>query len=65
MINPSLVIGYILIKKSIKELYEDISEGETKLAADNLMSFFKVLEQLESRLTQTKQRHEPENENIC
>lgn len=49
---------------SIKELYEDISEGEAKLAADNLMSFFRVLEQVDSRLTQTKQRHEPENENI-
>ena len=49
---------------SIKELYEDISEGEAKLAADNLMNFFRVLEQVESRLAQTKQRHEPENENI-
>ncbi|OGV29916.1 MAG: hypothetical protein A3E88_02300 [Legionellales bacterium RIFCSPHIGHO2_12_FULL_35_11] len=49
---------------SIKELYEDISEGEAKLAADSLVSFFRVLEQVESRLAQTKQRHEPENEYI-
>ena len=49
---------------SIKELYEDISEGDAKLAADSLVNFFKVLEQVESRLVQTKQRHEPENENI-
>lgn len=49
---------------SIKELYEDISAQEAKLAADNLVSFFKILEQVESRLAQTKQRHEPENENI-
>lgn len=49
---------------SIKEFYEDISESEAKLAADNLMSFFKILEQVESRLAQTKKRHEPENENI-
>ena len=49
---------------SIKELYEDISAQEAKLAADNLVSFFKILEQVESRLAQTKKRHEPENENI-
>jgi len=49
---------------SIKELYEDISAGEAKLAADNLISFFKILEQVEARVARTKQRHEPENENI-
>ena len=49
---------------SIKELYEDISEGEAKLAADNLVNFFKILEQVESRVAKTKQRHEPENEYI-
>ncbi|MGC1182809.1 hypothetical protein [Legionella sp.] len=49
---------------SIKELYEDISAGEAKLAADNLINFFKILEQVESRAARTKQRHEPENENI-
>jgi|HubBroStandDraft_6_1064221.scaffolds.fasta_scaffold1302941_3 hypothetical protein len=49
---------------SIKEFYEDISAGEVKLAADNLISFFKILEQVEARLARTKQRHESENENI-
>lgn len=49
---------------SIKELYEDISAEEAKLAADNLTSFFKILEQVEARVARTKQRHEPENENI-
>ena len=49
---------------SIKELYEDISAQEAKLAADNLLSFFKILEQVESRVAQTKKCHEPENENI-
>ena len=49
---------------SIKELYEDITVGEAKLAADNLISFFKILEQVEARVARTKQRHEPENENI-
>ncbi len=48
----------------IKELYEDISAQEAMLAAENLVSFFKILEQVESRLAQTKKRHEPENENI-
>jgi hypothetical protein len=52
------------LTNSIKELYEDISVEETKLAADNLISFFKILEQVDARLAQTKQRHEPENENI-
>ncbi|MDP3560578.1 MAG: hypothetical protein Q8R83_00145 [Legionellaceae bacterium] len=49
---------------SIKELYEDISAEEARLAADNLVSFFKVLEQVEARLAQSKQRHEPKNEDI-
>lgn len=49
---------------SIKDLYEDISAEEAKLAADNLTSFFKILEQVEARVAPTKQRHEPENENI-
>ena len=49
---------------SIKELYEDISAGEATLAADNLVSFFKILEQVEARLAQSKQRHEPKNEDI-
>jgi hypothetical protein len=49
---------------SIKELYEDISAGEAKLAADNLVSLFKVLEQVEARLAQSKQRNEPKNEDI-
>ncbi len=44
---------------SIKELYDDISAGEAKLAADNLISFFKILEQVEARVARTKQRHEP------
>lgn len=52
------------LTNSIKELYEDISADEKKLAADNLISFFKILEQVDARLAQTKQRHEPENENI-
>lgn len=49
---------------SIKELYEDISAGEATLAADNLVSFFKILEQVEARLAHSKQRHEPKNEDI-
>ena len=49
---------------SIKEYYEDISAGEAKLAADNLVNLFKVLEQVEARLAQSKQRHEPKNEDI-
>lgn len=49
---------------SIKELYEDISAEEAKAAAGNLMSFFKILEGVESRLAQTKQCNEPKHENI-
>lgn len=49
---------------SIKELYEDISEGEAKLAADNLLSLFKILEQIDSRLAKSTHTNEPENENI-
>ena len=49
---------------SIKELYEDISAEEAKSAAGNLMSFFKILEEVESRMAQTDQRNEPKNENI-
>jgi hypothetical protein len=52
------------LTNSIKELYEDISTEETNLAADNLISFFKILEQVDARLAQAKRRHEPENENI-
>ena len=44
---------------SIQELYEDISAEEAKLSADNLIGFFKILEQVESRVARTKQRHEP------
>ena len=52
---------------SIKELYEDISAEEAKSAAGNLMSFFKILEGVESRLAknkQSKQCNEPKHENI-
>ncbi len=49
---------------SIKELYEDISAGEVKLAADNLVNLFKVLEQVEARLAQSKQRNESKNKDI-
>jgi len=49
---------------SLKELYEDISAEEAKSAADNLLSFFKLLEQIDSRLAKTTQPNEPENENI-
>lgn len=49
---------------SIKELYEDISVEEAKSAAGNLISFFKILEEVESRLAQTKQRNELKHENI-
>ncbi|WP_133129008.1 hypothetical protein [Legionella nagasakiensis] len=49
---------------SIKELYEDISAEEAKSAAGNLMSFFKILEEVESRMAQTDQCNEPNNENI-
>ncbi len=49
---------------SIKELYEDISAEKAKSAADNLLSFFKLLEQIDSRLAKTTQPNEPENENI-
>ncbi len=49
---------------SIKELYEDISEGEAKLAADSLLSLFKMLEQIDSRMAQATQTNEPKNENI-
>ena len=49
---------------SIKRLYEDISAEEAKLAADNLISFFKILEQVDARLAQKNQSHEPTNENI-
>ena len=38
---------------SIKEFYEDISAGEAKLAADSLISFFKILEQVEARVART------------
>ncbi|CZG74284.1 Uncharacterised protein [Legionella pneumophila] len=49
---------------SIKEYYEDISAGEAQLAADNLVNLFKILEQVDARLAQSKQRHEPKNEDI-
>jgi len=49
---------------SIKELYENISAEEAKSAADNLLSFFKLLEQIDSRLAKTTQPNERENENI-
>lgn len=52
---------------SIKELYEDISAEEAKAAAGNLMSFFKILEGVESRLAQhnqSKQCNESKHENI-
>ena len=52
------------LTNSIKELYEDISTEEINLAADNLISFFKILEQVDARLAQVKQPHELENENI-
>ena len=52
------------LNNSIKELYEDISAEEAMSAAGNLMSFFKILEEVESRTAQTDQCSEPKNENI-
>jgi len=49
---------------SIKEFYEDISAEEAKLAADNLINLFKILEQVESREAQNQQPYGPKNENI-
>ena len=49
---------------SIKELYEDISAEDAKSAAGNLISFFKILEEVEARLAQSDQCNEPKNENI-
>ncbi|KTD33934.1 hypothetical protein Lmor_1916 [Legionella moravica] len=52
------------LTNSIKELYEDISAEEAKSAAGNLMSFFKILEEVEARVAQINQCNEPKNENI-
>lgn len=49
---------------SIKELYEGISAEEAKAAAGNLISLFKILEEVEARLAQSNQCNESKNENI-
>ncbi len=48
---------------SIRNLYEDISEGEVILAENNLIGFFKTLERIEARLAHEK-CNETDNENF-
>ena len=52
------------LSDSIKDLYEDISAEETTLAANNLITLFKILESIDARLARTKESNEPKNENI-
>lgn len=52
------------LSDSIQDLYEDIPAEEATLAANNLISLFKILESIETRLARTQQSHEPKNENI-
>lgn len=39
------------LSQSIKELYQgEISDGEVELAKDNLLGFFKLLQEIDTRL---------------
>lgn len=52
------------LSDSIRDLYKDISAEEANLAANNLISLFKILESIDTRLARTKENLELKNENI-
>ena len=48
------------LNQSIKELYQDtLSDGEVELAKDNLLGFFKLLQEIDARLQTEAQK--PQN----
>lgn len=52
------------LSESIKNLYEEMSEVEATHAANNLISFFKVLESIKVRRQVHEESDELKNENI-
>ncbi|MDA0782884.1 MAG: hypothetical protein O2970_11930 [Proteobacteria bacterium] len=51
------------LSDSIKELYDDMTEAEANHAAHHLVSLFKVLQEVDSRLAHEKS-NEQKNDNI-
>ena len=52
------------LTQTLKELYQDnISDGEVELAKDNLVGFFKLLQEIDTRLqTEAQNQHStPQN----
>lgn len=52
------------LEQSIKNMYQNLLEQEACSAANNLIGFFKVLEQIDSRLSKNVTTHKTINENI-
>ena len=52
------------LNQTLKELYKDtLSDGEVELAKDNLLGFFKLLQEIDTRLQKQEQLQQNTSQN--